>query len=39
MIHRAATAFDSAAEVYESSRPGYPAEAVAWTRARVRSSA
>jgi ubiquinone/menaquinone biosynthesis C-methylase UbiE len=36
MIHRTATAFDSAADVYESSRPGYPAEAVEWLASRLR---
>jgi SAM-dependent methyltransferase len=29
-VHRAARGFDSAAEVYERVRPGYPAEAVEW---------
>lgn len=29
-MHRSATAFEGAATVYESARPGYPAEAVRW---------
>ena len=29
-VHEAATAFEGAATVYESARPGYPAEAVEW---------
>jgi ubiquinone/menaquinone biosynthesis C-methylase UbiE len=29
-VHRSATAFEDAASVYESARPGYPTEAVGW---------
>jgi SAM-dependent methyltransferase len=34
-VHPAARGFDSAADVYERSRPGYPDDAVAWLAAQL----